>query len=181
VATPVQSAVILPVPEAEPVIGAWRARFDRSAAWGVPAHVTLLFPFVTPAAIDTGVTETLAGALRGVESVAFELRELQRFQDGTLYLAPNPDAPLRDLAARVAAAFPAYPPYGGAIADPDPHVTVAEAAFASQSAVAESAIVAGLPIRCRIAEAWLMAGPAEAGGWSVVERFALDDAERGPG
>ena len=45
-----ESAVIVPVPEAEPAVGGLRAALDRAAVWGVPAHVTLLYPFVTPRA-----------------------------------------------------------------------------------------------------------------------------------
>ena len=172
-ATPTHSAVVLPVPEAGAVVEAWRQRFDRSAAWGVPAHVTLLFPFVPPAGIDDEVKASLAAALRGVGTVSFELAELRRFDDGTLYLQPSPDDRLRELTARVVAAFPDYPPYGGAVADPHPHVTVGEAAFAAESAEAETAIAARLPIPCQVEEAWLMAGAAEPGGWSVVERVAL--------
>ena len=45
------SAVVIPVPEAEAVVGPHRARLDPFAAWGVPAHVTVLAPFVPPHAI----------------------------------------------------------------------------------------------------------------------------------
>ena len=44
------SAVVVEVPEAEPLVGAWRLRFDPVAALGMPAHVTLLYPFVAPSA-----------------------------------------------------------------------------------------------------------------------------------
>jgi hypothetical protein len=43
------SAVVVPVPEAEPRVGALRTALDPSAALGVPAHVTILYPFVAPA------------------------------------------------------------------------------------------------------------------------------------
>jgi hypothetical protein len=46
-----QSAVLVPAPEAEPAVSHHRARLDRAAAWGVPAHVTILYPFVAPSAI----------------------------------------------------------------------------------------------------------------------------------
>jgi hypothetical protein len=38
--------VNVPLLEAEAVVGDLRARLDRSAGWGVPAHVTLLYPFL---------------------------------------------------------------------------------------------------------------------------------------
>ena len=45
---PTESAVIVAVPAAEPAVRAHRQQFDRAAAWGVPAHVTVLYPFVPP-------------------------------------------------------------------------------------------------------------------------------------
>ena len=38
----IESALIIAVPEAEPLVKAWRERFDYSAGVGVPAHITLL-------------------------------------------------------------------------------------------------------------------------------------------
>ena len=41
-----RSAVIVAVPEAETVVRDWRRQHTYDAPLGVPAHVTLLFPFV---------------------------------------------------------------------------------------------------------------------------------------
>ena len=41
-----QTAVVVPVLAVEPVVSAWRRRFDTSAAQGMPAHITALFPFL---------------------------------------------------------------------------------------------------------------------------------------
>jgi hypothetical protein len=41
--TPTQSAVLVPVPEAERAVSRHRARLDAAAALGVPAHVTVLW------------------------------------------------------------------------------------------------------------------------------------------
>ena len=46
-----RSALIVAVPEVEPLVGDWRSRYDN-ATLGVPAHVTLLFPFVPAAQLD---------------------------------------------------------------------------------------------------------------------------------
>jgi RNA polymerase sigma factor (sigma-70 family) len=37
-----------PIPEAEPLVGDLRRALDHSAGWGIPAHVTILYPFVPP-------------------------------------------------------------------------------------------------------------------------------------
>src|ERR1700761_7063123 len=47
-----QSALLIRVPAAEPAVGAHRARLDASARDGVPAHLTVLYPFLPPAQID---------------------------------------------------------------------------------------------------------------------------------
>ena len=47
-----QSAVIVAIPEAEAAVAALRLRLDPAAAWGVPAHVTVLYPFLPPDEID---------------------------------------------------------------------------------------------------------------------------------
>jgi hypothetical protein len=41
-----ESALV--VPEAEPLVKPFRDRYDPSAAAGVPAHITLLYPFKQP-------------------------------------------------------------------------------------------------------------------------------------
>ena len=58
-----ESAVLVPVPEAERAVGGHRDRLDRAAAWGVPAHVTVLYPFVAPPAITATVIAGLADAV----------------------------------------------------------------------------------------------------------------------
>ena len=55
-----RSALILPVPEAEPLLAQWRARWDPNASLGVPAHLTLLFPFLP----QTRVTDAEVAKLR---------------------------------------------------------------------------------------------------------------------
>ena len=56
------SAVVVAVPEAEPAVAAHRRRLDRAAGWGVPAHVTVLYPFVPPDRIDHTTIAALAEA-----------------------------------------------------------------------------------------------------------------------
>lgn len=44
-----QSALVVLVPEAEELVAPFRAAYDAAAAAGMPAHVTILFPFASPA------------------------------------------------------------------------------------------------------------------------------------
>ena len=64
-----QTAIIVPVGAAEPIVGRWRTRFDPAAAAGVPAHVTIIYPFLPGHDIDDnvvrefGTTEAQLGAV----------------------------------------------------------------------------------------------------------------------
>ncbi len=57
------SALVVEIPTADPVVGGWRATHDPSADHGMPAHITLLYPFRPPGAIDA---HTLAEALDAI-------------------------------------------------------------------------------------------------------------------
>lgn len=47
------SGLMIEVPEAEPAVRHHREHFDASTPLGVPAHITVLFPFMPPETIDT--------------------------------------------------------------------------------------------------------------------------------
>jgi 2'-5' RNA ligase len=123
-ATPA-TAFIVAVPEAEPLVAALRSRFDPSAAMGVPAHITVLYPFMPPAQVTPEVLARAADALRGQEPFPFLLARVGRFP-GVLYLAPEPAAPFAALTEALVRAFPAFPPFGGAHDRIVPHLTVAQ-------------------------------------------------------
>jgi hypothetical protein len=63
---PTQTALIVPIPEAEEAVGPFRASLDRAASWGVPAHVTVLYPFLPPQQIDQQVLAVLRETIAGI-------------------------------------------------------------------------------------------------------------------
>ena len=107
-----ESALIVMVPEAEPLVKAFRDRYDPSAAAGVPAHVTLLYPFKHPDEIDQAVLDDLGRCFRGRAPFRFALASIWRFPDGILYLAPDPHEPFRELTVAIWDRYET-PPYGG--------------------------------------------------------------------
>ncbi|MEV4642553.1 2'-5' RNA ligase family protein [Actinoplanes sp. NPDC049548] len=119
-----QTALLATVNEVEPVVGRWRRRFDSSASAGVPAHVTVLFPFLD----NDRITDTVVGDLRSLigarRSFAVRFGECRRFPD-VLYLAPVPDQPFRALTEEIAKRWPEAPPYEGQFTEVIPHLTVA--------------------------------------------------------
>ena len=96
------------------------------AADGVPAHLTLLYPFVEPDRLDRTVRSMLAAVAATIEPFEYRLAGPARFPD-TVYAAVEPNAPFVALQAAMGRAFPTFPIYG-----PDwafefvPHVSVAE-------------------------------------------------------
>ncbi|MFD4370666.1 2'-5' RNA ligase family protein [Streptomyces sp. NPDC058486] len=120
-----QTGLIVRIPEAEPSVRGWRERLDPSAQAGVPAHVTVLFPFLDESRIDTLVHAALADVL--VSHDAFDLRfeRCGRLPE-VLYLAPEPDKRLRQLTEAIADRWPEAPPYGGRYAEIVPHLTIAQ-------------------------------------------------------
>jgi 2'-5' RNA ligase len=119
------SAFVVRVPEAEPRVGSLRERFDSSVKLGVPAHVTVLMPFMPPERINAAVLQQAQAALSAVCAFAFELSEVRRFPAAT-YLAPMPAAPFIALTQSLVGSFPEYPPYGGQFQSVVPHLTVAQ-------------------------------------------------------
>lgn len=85
VGTDTQSAVLVAVPEAERVVSSYRSRLDGAAALGVPAHVTVLFPFVPPTAITSSVVGVLAGAVGSVGAFECEFLVAAWFGNDVLY------------------------------------------------------------------------------------------------
>ena len=119
------SALVIEVPEAEPLVGEWRRAYDPVSKYGMPAHVTVLYPFREPHAIDPGTLERLLDTIGDHRPFTATFSSVGTFPDGVLYLAPDPPEPFVALTESVAAAFPEHPPYGGTFAEPIPHLTVA--------------------------------------------------------
>jgi len=170
-----QSAVLVPVPEAEQAVGGHRDRLDRAAAWGVPAHVTVLYPFVAPSAITAAVIAGVADAVGSVSAFDCEFAATAWFGQEVVWLAPRPDEPFRALTRAVSAAFPGYPPYGGAHDPVIPHLTIGDrpAGGVTELRAAEADVLRWLPIQARVSRVWLMTGDAAPDSWQTVAELPL--------
>ncbi len=168
------SAVLLTVPEAEPLVGAWRARADPSAALGVPAHVTLLMPFVTDP--DVGIVEELRWFFAGVDGFALDFVRVDRFAGGASYLAPAQSEDCRQLTLALHRRWPDHPPYGGRFPDVVPHLTVVAEGDDALHAQARAALEPALPLRARAATAalWVRGGD---GRWSELAELPLAEGD----
>jgi len=141
----------------------------------MPAHVTVLYPFMEASVIDAGVRARLEQAAAATAPFALSFLEVGRFAE-TVWLKPEPAAPVVRLIEALTAAFPAYPPYGGAYPDIAPHLTIAQGPRHVLDRVkAEVRARLDAPIRTR-ATALELYGQT-AGRWRLLEAFKLS----GPG
>lgn len=92
------------VPEADPVIGGLRDRWDPSARRGLGAHITIRYPFLPLASLAPGDLEQLGQAIASVPMFRFGLARVSRFPR-TIFLDPEPAAPFAALRVAVDGAF----------------------------------------------------------------------------
>jgi 2'-5' RNA ligase len=170
---PTETAVVVTVPPAESVVGVHRARLDQAAGWGLPAHVTVLYPFVAPAGVDDAVLTRLAQAVSTVEPFDAVWARTAWFEQGVLWVAPEPAEPFRALTAAVVREFPDYPPFGGVYPDVVPHLTVANGAPMEEMRAAERIVIEQLPFSMRVVEVQILAGTTVAGSWRMLARLPL--------
>jgi 2'-5' RNA ligase len=152
---PRRTALIIEVPEAEPAVGDVRWQHDPSAALGVPAHITVLFPF---GEVDE---DELAALIARWHAFDFALERVETFDNGVVWLFPRPMRPFADLTEAIAQRWPQFPPYEGEFDEPVPHLTVSMSPIDFQPQ---------LPIAARAHEVtWIEEG--DDGRWTVRRRF----------
>src|SRR4051812_28961248 len=117
---PRRTALIVEVPEAEAQVGELRLEHDSSAALGVPAHITILFPFVDGESVDEDALTELFARFPAFD---FELDRVERFDAGNVWLPPDPSLRFAALPSGVWQRWPDHPPYEGEFDEPIPHLT----------------------------------------------------------
>ncbi len=166
------SALLAEVPAAEPVVGRWRERLDTNARLGIPAHVTVLYPFIPAGQLDAPIRQRLARLFGAVPSFGFVLDHVGWFDAEVVWLGPRDPAPFRGLTDRVFAEFAAYPPFGGQFDEVVPHLTVGHRKPTAGLRAAEAAVQPHLPIEgvLRAVSLWTQDRDER---WQRVARFDL--------
>ncbi|PKH41061.1 hypothetical protein CXG46_11110 [Nocardioides alpinus] len=120
------------------------------------AHITALGPF--DPAPSTAVLASIAALAAGTTPIRVRLERLAQFPHGIIHLVPDPADRLRDLTARLVAAFPDWPPYGGEFGDDvQPHLTVDAASDEVDLASTAALLTDVVPADCvldRLQLAW---------------------------
>lgn len=155
-----------------PVQAASELREESVQEFGMPAHVTLLHPFLRSRRISHSIERELDALFAEVPAFDFTLAEVGYFPK-VLYLAPQPAAPFVALVEAILARWPEQQPYGGAFEDIVPHVTLAD-----RDAVPPE-LTAHLPIHTRAEEVWLMSRIGQS--WVTRRRFKLASADKTAG
>jgi 2'-5' RNA ligase len=138
---------------------------------GVPAHLTLLYPFLPPVEL-TPVVRTVIAQIAATESAfSYEMRGPTRWPD-TIYVAVDPERPFLRLHAALAAAYPDYPIYGRPRFGLVPHITVAEGDCVEDPATLADPAWAVLPAPAGAAALEVIASNA-AGRWRRVWQVPL--------
>ncbi len=120
-----ESALVILVPEAEGLVAPFRLKYDPVTAMGVPAHITLLYPFMAPQLISIAEKSKLAEMSSKFHPFELKLTEVRLFPD-VVYLHPEAGNNLTELIRALASAFPEFPLYEGRFAELIPHLTVAQ-------------------------------------------------------
>jgi 2'-5' RNA ligase len=170
---PTQTALIVPVPEAEEAVGPFRASLDTAASWGVPAHVTVLYPFLAPERINDQVLSAVGETVAAVPRFDLTFTHIEWFGDAVVWLAPEPADPFRSLTAAVWERFPETPPYAGVHTDSMPHLTIGHDVATHLLKQAAEVVSAYLPIRAAVEAVRLISGSQEPDSWHTVQEFPL--------
>jgi 2'-5' RNA ligase len=149
-----ESAIIIPILEVEPIVGPLRLRYDAAARLGVPAHITLLYPFY-PATAAIDQIENLIAICASIEAFRFSFTEVRRFS-ATAYLHPDKSERFVQIVAALMEKWPDCKPYGGSHPEIIPHLTVADKVNAETLEEVERSLSRQLPIPCVAREVWLL-------------------------
>ncbi|MFE4637217.1 2'-5' RNA ligase family protein [Streptomyces sp. NPDC056773] len=165
-----QTGLVVRIPEAEPAVRGWRERFDPSARAGVPAHVTVLFPFLEESRIGPPVHAALEDVLHCHQPFDLRFERWGRLPE-VLYLVPEPAAPLIRLTEAIADRWPEAPPYGGRFAEIVPHLTIAQGQEEAVMKEIEAGLGGGLPFTSHVSSVELMVH--DGARWRPRASFAL--------
>ena len=174
-----ETALLVAVPAAEPAVGRHRARLDHAARDGVPAHITVLYPFLPPAGIGQPLLGSLGRLFAGFAAFEFTLDRIGWFGAEVAWLGPRDPAPFTALTHLAFTAFPSCPPYGGQFPEVVPHLTIGSGGSPQALRAAAESVSARLPIEATASEVSLMTGPRPGtagtppGQWRTVTTLPL--------
>ncbi|MCL2784885.1 MAG: 2'-5' RNA ligase family protein [Propionibacteriaceae bacterium] len=176
-AVPLEAALLVVCPEADPVVGRHRSFLDSAAQVGVPAHITVAYPFKP--VIDAYDIANLEALFLRIPAFTTTFAETDWFGSDVLFLRPLDSEPLSVVYQAVSDAFPDWPIFGGVYDSYVPHLTVGHNQPVALLREAEADVTGHLPVIQPITAVDLWSGPALASGtgqWRKVRSFPLGGA-----
>jgi 2'-5' RNA ligase len=165
------TALVALLPEAEPVVGRWRSELDPSADKGMPPHVTVFFPWLSPDRVHDADLGALREIAASVPAFDVTLTEFGRFPR-TLWLAPRPADPFVRLTLEVERRWPDTPSYARRFPSIVPHLTIGDAVDPDALAHVVADVAPQLPVEGRVAEIVLMTRDGD-GRWDRHSAYPL--------
>jgi 2'-5' RNA ligase len=129
-----------------------------------------MFPFIPPGDLTDGTIETLEKLVAETRAFQFSLTAVSQFEQGVVYLEPEPAEPFVELTRKISREFGMVPFGGDFGADAVPHLTVAILASARAREELINQLRAVVPMVIMAEQAWLMGG-STASSWNVVRRM----------
>ena len=168
-----KSGLVIPMPEAEPLVSRWREKLDPGCILGVPAYITVLFPFATPKNVNKEMIVTLEAYFSQYEAFEVGFEALGWFGDKVVYLAPTPDDVFRGITRGLVKLLPTYLPYEGKHGESTPHLTIGDGAPLGLLHEAAINVAPHLPLAASVDRVWLMAGGTDPGSWTLRHEFSF--------
>lgn len=165
-----RGGLIVPVPEAQATVQPWPEPCVPVWNDGMPAHVTLLFPFPRLDQLDGASLADLTALFAATPAIRATFAEVGQFPD-IVYLAPQPREWFLRLTEALSDRFGLLP-YGGIHPSVVPHLTVARHPDPTVLAGIAASLVRHLPIETNVSEVWLMEEAAD-GRWHRTATFPL--------
>lgn len=172
-----ETALVVLIPQAEPLVAAHRQLGDASIGAPIPAHVTVLFPFRS--VIDDDDVAVIGEHASKTPAFEVTFARSGRFPGEVVFLVPEPAQPFRALTMALVGAFPDCPPYNGAHDDVVPHLTVADGLDHATATSLEADLVAAPPIVAPVTHLTLMHHDGES-AWRASHAWPLGLASVDP-
>jgi 2'-5' RNA ligase len=170
-----ESVVLVPVLDTGPLVRELRLQYDPSAKAGVPPHITLMFPFLPPSELTEAKVDALAVLLSGEVRFEFSLSRVSEFEQGVVYLEPEPGEPFIQLTKKIGDLFGLLPFVGEFGDTPVPHLTLTVPESRMTRDQIATQLVSLLPIPLVAHQAWLMVG-SNSSTWKTVARMPFSGA-----
>lgn len=157
------------MPAVDGLLASVADRYPDAVRHGVPAHISVLYPFLAAHRVDGDVISTLRGIFSPAPAIPVTF-DLCHRDSGFVFLPPSPADPLNVLTDDVRQAWPDVVPYDGVYGEVDPHLTIAMRTTVASAESIQREVTGHLPISAELREAWLVGYD---GSWSVRERFSF--------